>query len=154
MGQQKNWAYSFEDVTCSITGPGGEFSLSDGGVANEGITLEFNDRITTTYGADGNWMHSVHVAKGGRILVRLLKNGRANALLDRQYNFDMSSSANTGQNTISVRNPTTGDAWVGIGCACLKKPNITYNVEGPMVEWVFNAGIIDGVYGTGTPSIV
>jgi len=148
-----NYAYSFFDVVATISGPGGSGTLSDGGVANEGISVEFNERVTTQYGADGNWIHVLHAAKGGRVTIRLMKNGLANALLNGIFDFDTSSSANTGQNVITVVNPVTGDSWTAIGCAGVKKPNVSYATEATSLEWVFNAGIIDGVFGSGHPAI-
>lgn len=148
-----NATYSFADVTASISGPGGSGQLAEGGIANEGITIEFNERVTTQWGADGNWMHTLHAAKGGRITIRVMKNGIANALLNSIFDFDTSSSANTGQNTISITNPMTGDSWTAIGCAGTRKPTVTYGNEGAMNEWVFSCGLVDGVFGQGSPSI-
>lgn len=55
-------AYSFADVTASIDGPGGNFALT-GGAAEEGIKVEMaEDKNTMTAGADGEVMHSLHVA--------------------------------------------------------------------------------------------
>jgi len=145
-------AYCFSDVVCSIAGPGGNFSLSDGGVANEGITININARVTTLYGADGEWCHSLHAAKGGRIVIRVMRNGVVNALLSTLFNFDTSSSANCGQNTVSLTDIQRGDDWTAIGCACEKLPDQTYATEGGVIEWVFHAGQIDGVLGNGQPS--
>lgn len=150
---QNNFAYSFASVTASISGPGGAFDLANGGVANEGISVEPNERVTTQYGAGGNWMHVLHAAKGGKIKIRLMKNGVANSQLSKLFDFDTASPANLGQNIISVRNPLTGDAWTAIGCALTKKPNTVYSTEGPMNEWEVNVGALDGVFGSGSPAI-
>ena len=37
----QNATYSFLDVQCAVTGPGGQFSISEGGIAEEGITIEY-----------------------------------------------------------------------------------------------------------------
>ena len=148
-----NYAYSFGDVTAGIKGPSGAASLSDKGIANEGISVEPAERVSTTYGADGSWMHSLHKAKGGKIRVRCMKNGPINAILGKMYNGDMASSANTGQNVISVRNPVVGDSWTAIGCAFVKLPTTSYSADGAVMEWEFNVGQIDGVFGTGQPAI-
>ena len=152
MPQLTNYAYSFQDISCSIVGAGGSGLLSTAGIANEGISVESNERVTTQFGADGSWMHSLHAAQGGKVTIRVMKNGAANSLLDGMCNFDMASSANMGRNLISVRNPVTGDSWTAIGCAFTKKPVATYNVEGPAVEWTFNVGQLSGVFGSGSPS--
>lgn len=147
-------AYSFANIVCAIAGPGGSFSLSAGGVANEGITLSFNPRVTTVWGADGEWMHSLHAAKGGRIVIRVLKTGAANALLSTLCNFDMQSSANTGLNVISLIDPQRGDNWTAQGCAFEKMADVAYATEGGMIEWTFICGATSGTFGAGTPGIV
>ena len=144
-----SYAYSFADVAVTISGPGGSGSLTVGGVANEGITVTFNERVTTQYGADGTWMHVLHAAKGGKITIRLLKNGAANYLLGSIYNFDSASSSNTGQNLITILNPVSGDDITGRGCACIHPPTVTYNTDGAMNEWEYNVGSLSAVFGNG-----
>src|ERR1700760_4891471 len=104
--------YSFKDVVASITGPGGSFALGNGsGAAEEGITVEPTEDINTmTIGADGSGMHSLHADQSGMITVVLLKNSPTNALLQALYNFQTSSSASHGQNTITISNTASGDA--------------------------------------------
>lgn len=141
--------YSFLDTSFVITGPGGSFELSEAGVAPEGVSLEFDERTQMTKGADGSWMHTLIAARTGRISIRFLKNGDGNPILDRMFNFDNSSSANVGQNVISVRNTGLGDSWVGVGCAFIGKPAVIYGEQGPMLEWRFNVGKLDGTFGLG-----
>jgi hypothetical protein len=145
--------YSFGDVQAAITGPGGTFSLSTGGVTNEGLTLSFNERVTTVWGADGEWMHSLHVAKGGSIVLRYLKTSPTNAFLSSMFNFDSLSSANTGQNVISLSDPARGDNWIAQGCAFTKPADVNYGTEGGVIEWRFSCGQLDGVYGIGQPAL-
>ncbi|MBU9403923.1 DUF3277 family protein, partial [Burkholderia multivorans] len=59
--------YSFQDVTATIVGPGGAFSLGYGSAnAEEGITIaQAGDKNTMTVGADGEVMHSLHADKSG-----------------------------------------------------------------------------------------
>lgn len=153
MAHQAQWAYSFQDVTASVSGPGGAFSLSDGGIANEGITIVPDERVSKQEGAAGDWMFTLRASKGGRVSIRVMKNGILNSYLSRLYNFDTTSSANVGKNTISVRNPVTGDSWTLIGVAFTKMPAATYGTEGPMLEWEGLVGIVDGVIGDGSPGI-
>jgi hypothetical protein len=145
--------YSFLDVVCTISGPGGSFNLAEGGVANEGITIETNERVTTVWGADGEYMHSLHAARGGRVTIRVHRTGKANSDLSRMFNFDSASSATLGQGIITIRDVARGDNWTIQGAAILKLPTNTYGTEGGTVEWTFVAGQIDGVFGTGSPSI-
>ena len=146
-----NKTYSFLDVNATLQGPGGTYSLSENGIANEGITIETNERVTTVYGADGEWMHSLHAARGGRVTIRALRTGLINAFLSQLFAFDTSSSANTGQNLITVTDLLRGDDWTIFGAALVKLPTNTYATEGGIVEWQFNAGDIHGAFGVGRP---
>lgn len=137
--------YSFLDVQAAITGPGGAFSLGSGsGNAEEGITVESTDDINTmTIGADGTPMHSLHANKGARVTVRLLKTSPTNALLSLMLAFQRTSSANHGQNTITISNNVSGDTITCQFVAFAKVPNITYAKDGGMNEWLFDAGVMD-----------
>jgi hypothetical protein len=149
-----NPTYSFKDVQCAIAGPGGSFTISEGGVADEGITITMeNDKGTLVHGADGSWMHSLHASDGGTVTLRLLKTSPMNALLDRMYRFDTTSSANFGLNIISVRNPMTGDSITCQGAAFSKHPDFGAAKEGGTTEWSFKCGRIDTVLGNGAPAI-
>ena len=81
--------YSFLDVTASIAGPGGNFSLGNGsGNSEEGITVTMTeDKNTMTIGADGSAMHSLHAGKSGTVSVRLLKTSPVNKQLMTLYNY-------------------------------------------------------------------
>jgi hypothetical protein len=152
MGYSKT--YSFEDVQITIRdlAGGGSFSISEGGIANEGITIETNDRVTTLYGADGEWMHSLHCARGGRVTMRVMRTGIVNSFLSKLFTFDTESSANTGQILITIMDVQRGDHWTITGAAIVKLPTNTYGTEGGTIEWVFACGTIDGEFGTGSPA--
>jgi hypothetical protein len=144
--------YSFLDVQAAITGPGGAFSLSDGGVAGEGISItRTGDKSSMMIGAGGQGMHSLHASKAGRVSVRFLKTGRANAMLSKLYNQQTSSSAYHGQNTITIRNPVTGDSVTCRECAFVKMPDNVNATDGGVLDWQFDTVYIDEVLGTGAP---
>ena len=144
--------YSFLDVQAAISGPAGAFSLSDGGVSNEGIsTAMAGDKNSMMTGAGGDGMHSLHASKAGRVSIRLLKTGRANALLSVMYNQQTTSSAYHGQNTITIRNPVTGDSTTCRQCAFVKQPDNVNAMDGGIKTWEFDAIYIDEVLGTGAP---
>ena len=144
--------YSFLDVQAAITGPGGAFSLSSGGVSGEGITTAMvADKNTMTAGADGSIMHSLHASNAGRVTVRCLKTGTVNALLSKMFNYQTSASAYHGQNVITIRNPQTGDNTTASQAAFTKKPDNTNAAEGGMIEWVFDCGVVVELLGSGTP---
>ncbi len=144
--------YSFLDVTAAITGPGGAINLAQGaGSAEEGITIEPNEDINSLQiGADGTPMHSMHANKSGTVTVRLLKTSPVNAKLAQMYSFQTASSANHGQNTISLVNTQSGDSVTCQLVAFKRAPSLTYAKEGGMNEWTFDAGIIDRTLGTAT----
>ena len=143
--------YSFLDVTCSITGPGGSLILSEGGVADEGITVEMtDDKTSMVTGATRGGMHSLHAANAGRVVIRLLKNSPLNAALMAMYRFQSTSSAYTGQNTISVSNPAWGDEHSAQDCAFVRLPPNNNAKDGGTMEWAFNALDIDSVLGDGS----
>jgi hypothetical protein len=144
-------AYSFADVSAVINGPGGNFALN-GGAADEGISIEYTDaKNTMTPGADGSIMHSLHASKSGKVTVRLLKTSPVNALLTTMYNFQTTSAANHGQNTIVVRDPVRGDIVTCRECAFSKHTNVTWAKDGGMNEWTWDAGFVDPILGTGQP---
>ena len=144
-------AYSFLDVQASIVGPGGSLILSEGGVSDEGITVAMTeDKTSMVTGADGSGMHSLHASKSGRVTVRLLKNSPLNAALMSMYNFQSTSAAYAGRNTITVQNPSWGDDFDCRECAFVKIPDNVNAKDGGMMEWQFNAIYIDPQLGDGS----
>lgn len=141
--------YSFQDVTATITGVGGSFSLASGsGAAEEGISIEYaEDKDAMTIGADGTAMHSLHAGKGGTVTVRILKTSPVNSQLSIMYNAQTVSSTLHGNNVISVRNSANGDTILCRSVAFKKFPNMSYAKDGGTVEWAFNVGMIDTILG-------
>ena len=142
--------YSFVNITASITGPGGLFTIGGDGAANseEGITIEMaEDRDNMQIGADGTPMHSLHAGKGGTFTFRLLKTSPVNQQLSLMHDYQQLSSVNWGQNIIVIRNTGSGDIVTGQSCAFKRWPNTTYAKDGGTVEWAFNVGKIDGFLG-------
>jgi len=144
-------AYSFLDVMCAISGPGGTFTLSPGdGNAEEGVTVTMaEDKDTMTIGADGVVMHSLHAAKPGTVAVRLLKISPTNAQLAALYGVQALSAATWGVNTITINDLARGDNITARQAAFVRMPAINYAKIGGTVEWVFNAGFIDIMLGAG-----
>jgi len=142
--------YSFADFQAAIDAPNGTFSLSEGGIADEGITIAMRDpKNTMVSGADGSVMHSLRVASTGTITIRVQKTGVLNALLMDLYNFQTTSSAFHGRNVISASNPVAGDSFTARACAFQKLPDNVNATEGGMQEWVFDCGHISQKLGTG-----
>jgi hypothetical protein len=133
--------YSFQDTNAAITGPGGSFQLGSGtGVADEGITLEPTESLNTmTIGADGRGMHNLHADKSGKITVRLLKTSPTNQLLMAMLEFQRTSAAYHGQNTISIVHTSLGEVATCEEVAFNKVPTITYAKDGGYNEWTFDA---------------
>ncbi|KTS10252.1 phage protein [Methylobacterium sp. 1030] len=143
--------YSFADVVCSLTGPGGSFTISEGGLADEGITLSMtDDKTSMVTGADGYGMHSLHAAKAGRVTIRLLKNSPINRMLQDLYNYQQTSSAYTGQNTLVLSNPVWGDDHQCSAGAFVKLPDNVNAKDGGTMEWPMNFIFIDNKLGDGS----
>jgi hypothetical protein len=145
--------YSFSDVNVAITDPAGSFSISPGGgIAEEGVTIALEgDKTTIVWGCDGTPMTSLHAAQGGTVSIRLQKTSPTNSLMSSLYKQTTNSSANCGNSTITVRNPTRGDTIVCLLCSIKKIPDNVNAREGGMLDWVFNAGVIDETLGDGSP---
>jgi hypothetical protein len=145
------YTYSFLDVNASLVGPGAGFSIGSGaGVAAEGISIEPNEEIDfMSIGADGSAMHSLNANRSGRVTARMLKTSPVNALLMAAQNFQRSSAQNHGVNTLTITNSVSGDVITCQQVAFAKQPSNSYSKEGPMIEWEFNAGVINMALGAG-----
>lgn len=142
--------YSFQDVTATIVGPTGAFSLGYGeATAEEGIAIvRAGDKNTMTIGSDGEGMHSLHADKSGQVTLRYLKTAPINAKLMAMYDAQSLSSALWGKNLIEVGQSAAGDLHTARSCAFKKVPDMRYAKDGDILEWVFDAIKIDGILGT------
>ncbi len=142
-------AYSFIDVTASLTGPTGIIDLGYGSAnSSEGITVTLAEaKNTMTIGADGEVMHSLHAGKSGTITVTLLKTSPVNKKLSLAYNAQSQSSATWGNNVIIVRNSASGDISTARSVAFQKQPDHANANDGGTVSWVFDCGKIDQLLG-------
>ena len=134
--------YSFLSVSASISGPNGSFSLSNGNTEG-GITIAMRGpKNTLTVGADGSGMNSLHADNSATVTVRLLKVSPTNALLNAMYDADRVDPTSWGQNVIKLRDINLGDDVTATGCAFQKQPDLTYDKEGPALEWVFDVATV------------
>ena len=139
--------YSFLSVSASITGPNGSFSLSNGNTEG-GISISMRGpKNTMTIGADGSAMNSLHADNSATVTVRCLKVSPTNALLNAMYDADRFDPTSWGRNVITIRDLNLGDIVTADGCAFQKQPDVTYDKEGPALEWVFDVGNVDEVLG-------
>jgi hypothetical protein len=83
----------------------------------------------------------------------LLKTSPVNSQLSQMYNFQKTSSANWGQNILKISNTASGDVIDGGLCAFVKHADLTYAVEGGIVEWEFDAIELDELLGAGVPDV-
>jgi len=146
--------YSFKDVHASIDGPGGNFPLAgdEAGAAKEGITIEPTGDINTLVaGADGSFMHSLSGDETGTVTVRLLKTSTVNAQLQTLLDYQRTSSARWGRNTITIRDVARGDTITCSGAAFARPAPIGYTEQAGNIEWTFHAGKIQRQLGSGTP---
>lgn len=153
MPNNASGAYSFLDVVATLSGPGGSFNLSEKGVANEGVVISnTQDKGTMQEGAGGDVMHTLKATKSGRITISALKTGTLNALLSALYNFQSQSSANWGQNLLTITNPVSGDNITCQEGAFVKDADAAYAAEGNIMVWAFNFGYVDKIFGNGFQS--
>lgn len=148
-------SYSFQDVTMTIDGEGGNFSVKEG-AAPEGISIEpSGDQNTMTPGADGSVMHSLGASSASTVTVRLLKTSPVNNQLMTLFNYQTVSAARWGRNTITVEDTARGDMVTVTNAAFKKAPNLAYAQEGGTVEWVFDGGKTTYLLGSGisTPEV-
>jgi len=82
--------------------------------------------------------------------VRLLKTSPVNQKLAQMYAFQTAASSAHGQNTFSLSNSHTQDSVTCRLCAFKRAPDLTYAKEGGLIEWQFNAGIVDRTLGATT----
>jgi hypothetical protein len=145
-------SYSFLDVQATLIGPGGAIPLGNSsGAAEEGIDVVMSEeKNTMTVGADGSVMHSLHAQKSGTVTVRLLKTSPINAALAAMYNLQTTSSANHGRNTLAITDLQRGDFISCQQVAFAKQPDLKYAKDGGINEWVFHAGTINELLGTGS----
>jgi len=148
--------YSFLSVMATISGPGGSVNLGQGaGAAEEGITITYEeDKDTTTTGADGSIMHSLHAGMTGTITLRLLKTSPSNAILNQMFNFQRQPTGiNWGQNVIRVMDVVRGDVASGRGMAFTKHPDVSYAKDPAVMEWAFR-GVVNETLGLGASDSV
>ena len=149
-------AYSFQDFSLAIVGPGGSFTIGGDGSANaeEGVSFAMtDDKDGLMIGADGTPMHSLHAGKSGTVTVRLQKTSPVNQMLSALYAAQTVSSALWGQNTMLGRDSVRGDVISCRQAAFKKLPDLGFGKDAGTNEWVFNAGYIDMLLGSGAPAL-
>lgn len=147
-------AYSFLNVQASVVGPGLTAQIgSSAGAAKEGISTEFDeDKTTVTTGADGSIMTSLRASMTGRITIRLLKTSPINAVLNAAFNFQRTTAANWGGNSIRVVDKARGDVLTGRSMSFVRHPGNAWAEDGNILEWTFQ-GIVNEVLGAGIPDV-
>lgn len=147
--------YSFLNCQAAIVGPGGAFNIGSGaGIADEGLVVTMaGEKDTMVTGADGSVMHTLNAEKSGTMTLRLLKTSPTNAQLSLMYNFQTISSALHGLNVVTIRDSARGDVITCRQVAFKKQPAVSFTKAGAVLEWEFNAGIVDQLLGSGSPSL-
>jgi hypothetical protein len=131
--------YSFLDVQASISGPGGNFNIKNGGVSDESIRIAMvADKNTMVIGANGDGMHSLKASTASRITISLLKTGTGNAQMNQLYSYQQASSAFWGQNILTITNPVSGDSIVASAGSFKKQADVAYSADAGMMVWEFD----------------
>ena len=131
--------YSFLDVQATLTSPSVTFDIGSAGVADDAIRISMvGEKTTMTIGADGDGQHNMIASNASRCEISFLKDAPGNALMNQLYNFQSSSSANTGNIQITISNNVMGDVIQLTGGAIAKQADIAYTREGPANVWSMN----------------
>lgn len=143
--------YSFLNVSAMFVGPGLAVNIAAGAaVAEEGLTIEATeDKNKMDIGADGKGQHTLIASDAVTVTARFLKTSPVNAQLMAAFDFQSSSSALWGLNTMTVVDSGRGDGTVIQGIAFKKRPTLTYAKEAGMMEWTFDGIQVNSVLGAG-----
>jgi hypothetical protein len=144
--------YAFQDVTATLSGPGGNFTVSgpETAAAEEGITITWGEESNTqTIGADGSVMNSMHSARAGTATIRLMKTSPNVQRMMQLFTYQHESSLRWGRNTITIADTVRGDFYTLQGCAWVRVPTNTYAKVGNVLEWEFHVALVDGNLGPG-----
>lgn len=145
-------AYSFVDCTCTIASFTGVLTLSEGGVAEEGITItpvETKNIMQT--GADGSVIHNLIMHDPFTIEIRFFKTNPVNHDLNVMYNTQKASAATWGQNIIVINDAARGDVLTFNGCAFQNPPVLNFAKQAGIQSWIFDCANGVVVLGEGAP---
>lgn len=147
----QSYAYSQSDVTASIFGNGGSFSLGgDVSLADEGVKISLlQDSNVIKTGTSGSFVHSLVSSSAGKVTFEFLKNSVVNNKLITMYRTQLLTRIGWGLNVISIDCPSFGDSWKFVGCAFTKLPDFEYTKEAANVIWSFDFGEATGILGAG-----
>ena|SRR6516165_7083458 len=146
--------YAFQDVTASLSGPGGAFIISgpETAAAEEGITITWGEESNSqTIGSDGSVMNSMHSSRAGTVTFRLMKTSPNNQRIMAMFNYQHQSSAFWGRNTITIADVARGDLYTCVGCAWVRVPTNSYAKIGNVLEYELHTAQIDPNLGPGAP---
>lgn len=149
-------AYSFINISATLSGPGYSINLGYGsGNSEGGITIEpVQDSNTMVIGIDGSGMHILSANTASTFTVSLLKTAPTNAELQRAYNSQINSTLLYGQSTLVLRDVVRGD-YIELGQVAFKRrPSNGYSENNNnFQEWMFDAITTTQILGVGTPAI-
>jgi hypothetical protein len=144
--------YGFQDVTASLSGPGGAFTISgpETAAAEEGITITWGEESNSqTIGADGSVMNSMHSARAGTVTFRLMKTSPNNQRIMQLFSWQHQSTAYWGRNTITIADTARGDLYTLVGCAWVRVPTNSYAKVGNTLEYELHVALIEANLGPG-----
>lgn len=132
-------SYSFLDVTATITGPGGAFSIKIG-AAPEGITWAPSDDMNEmVVGSDGTIQHSLKESGNtGQLTLTLLKVSHVNQQLRALFESQRSTASTWGMNTITWHDRASNEDLEVTEAAFTNVPNFAVAQTGGTVTWTFD----------------
>lgn len=128
---------------------GGTFNLGNGaGNSAEGYQYEpSNERATTTWGADGTYLHNVKAPRGAKLTLNYLANAPVLTRLTNVIAAENQAPALAGQGVISLRDRANGLSVKMIGVVISEESSPSYTEEGAQVlTYVLTAGKIEPLY--------
>lgn len=141
--------YAFQNITCSIKGPGGFIDLAYGsGAAEEGLTFEpLMDKTVVEPGADGLISFSASAVTAHTITARFLKVGPASKTLQLMATLQQATPALNGTNILTLRDIARGDTILCEAVAFTKWTTLNYAKDAGTNEWTFVAARVQRFLG-------
>ncbi len=143
--------YSFAEVTCAIEGPGGRFSLSEGNVADEGISIEMTDDKSTMTTGGHPWWDALPPREPFRPdHDPPIEEQPHQQIADRFVSEAIGKQRSLGSKYYLIGQfGLAGRPYLCAQCAFVRMPTNNNAKDGGTMEWTFNSLDIDSVLGDG-----
>ena len=133
--------YSFKDIKCVCSGPGGGFIIGGGNVGAGSITITMSeDRTVQDVAADGTVMPSYVAGDNGSVAIEVQQTSSLHHALLAMYNAlkllaDAGEVASWASTTISFITLLDGSSHVLTGVSFQRIPAKAYAAHGAKITW-------------------